>query len=194
MRVIAVLLRTFLLPRAALAAAVLALRHPIDVLQRSVKRPRLWKRDRIFWVRLSRLCADWRSSLVIVKPATVVRWHRDGFRLYWRWKPRKKLGRPKTEAEIRKLIRRMARENPTWGAPRIQSELAMLSYTVAGSALAKYMNRVRKPPSRNWPTFLENHVAEIAAIDFFVVPTVRFHGRLVSCQSVLVQQFSRRVR
>ena len=116
-------LRTFLLPRATLAADILALRHQFGVLHRSVRRPRLRQRDRIFWVWLSRLWTNWRSSLVMVKPDTVIRWHHDGFRLYWRWKSRKRSGRPKTEAEIRALIKRMAHENRIWGAPRIQSEL-----------------------------------------------------------------------
>jgi putative transposase len=117
------------------------------------------------------------------EPETVIRWHREGLRLYWRWKSRKKLGRPKTGAEIRAIIRRMARENPTWGAPRIQSELALLGYDVAESTVAKYMARQGKPPSQSWRTFLENHVGDIAAIDFFVVATVSF--RLLYCFLVL---------
>ncbi len=182
-RVIVILLRVFLLPRAALAAEILALRHQLGVLQRSVRRPRLRQRDRILWVWLSQLWANWRSSLIIVKPDTVLRWHRHGFRLYWRWKSRKKPGRPKIDAEIRSLIRRMSRENATWGSPRIQSELALLGYTVEKSTVAMYMDRSRKPPSQTWRTFLENHVPDIAAIDFFVVPTVRF--RLLYCFVIL---------
>jgi transposase InsO family protein len=173
-RVIVILFRVFLLRRAALAAEILALRHQLGVLQRSVKRPRLRQRDRILWVWLSRIWTGWRTSLVIVKPDTVIKWHRDGFRLYWRWKSRKKPGRPKIDPDIRQLIRRMAQENPTWGAPRIESELALLGHDVAESTVAKYMCRHRKPPSQTWRTFLENHVGDIAAIDFFVVPTVRF--------------------
>jgi putative transposase len=182
-RAIVMLLRAVLLPRAALAAEILALRHQLGVLQRSVKRPRLRRRDRILWVWLSRLWSDWRSSLLIVKPGTVIRWDREGFRLYWRWKSRKKPGRPKTDEEIRQLIRRMARENPTWGAPRIQSELALLGFTVVESTVAKYMDRSRKPPSQTWRTFLDNHVPDIVAIDFFVVATVSF--RLLYCFIVL---------
>jgi putative transposase len=111
-------LRAVLGDRAALAAENLALRQQLAVLLVSAKRPRLRKRDRLFWVWLSRLWSEWRSCLMIVKPETVIRWHRQGFRLYWRWKSRQKRGRPKTDAEIRTLIRRMARQNPTWGAPR----------------------------------------------------------------------------
>ena len=182
-RIIVILLRVFLLRCAVLAAEILAIRHQLGVLQRSVKRPRLRQRDRILWVWLSQLWAGWRSSLIIVKPETVIRWHRDGFRLYWRWKSRKKPGRPKIDAKIRSLIRRMSRENATWGSPRIQSELALLGYTVDQSTVAKYMCRHRKPPSQTWRTFLENHIRDIAAIDFFVVPTVRF--QLLYCLVVL---------
>ncbi len=182
-RVIVAVVRALLLPRAVILAENLALRHQLGVLQRSVKRPQLRQRDRILWVWLSQLWADWRSSLVVVKPETVVRWHRDGFRLYWRWKSRKKPGRPKIDVEIRSLIRRMSRENATWGSPRIQSELALLGYTVDQSTVQKYMGRHRKPPSQTWRTFLENHVPDIAAIDFFVVATVRF--RLLYCFIVL---------
>jgi transposase InsO family protein len=136
------------------------------------------------WVWLSKLWKDWASCLLIVKPGTVLRWHRQGFRLYWRWKLRNQpVGRPKVEDEIRILIRRISRENPLWGAPRIQSELQLLGYTVAESTVARYMCRRRKPPSQTWRTFLENHIREIAAIDFFVVQTVRF--RLLYCFVVL---------
>jgi putative transposase len=176
-------IRAIFASRAAIAAENLALRHQLGVLQRSVKRPRLRQRDRIFWVWLSRLWPDWRDSLAIVKPATVIRWHRDGFKLYWRWKSRGKPGRPKINADIRSLIQRMCRENATWGAPRIQSELALLGITIDETTVAKYMIRHRKPPSQTWRTFLENHVSDIAAIDFFVVPTVRF--QLLYCFIVL---------
>jgi putative transposase len=175
--------RTMLISRATIVAENLALRHQLGVLQRSVKRPRLRQHDRIFWVWLSRLWADWRSSLMIVKPDTVVRWHQQGFKLYWRWKSRGKPGRPKIDAEIRSLIRRICRENTTWGAPRIHSELQLLGYDVDESTVGKYMIRRRKPPSQTWRTFLENHVSDIAAIDFFVVPTVRF--QLLYCFIVL---------
>ncbi len=183
-RLILGFLRAFLLPRTALTAENLALRHQLGVLQRSVKRPRLRRRDRILWVWLSRLWADWQSSLVIVKPETVVGWHRQGFKLYWRWKSRSgKVGRPKIEAEVRRLIRRMSQENPLWGVPRIQSELALLGYQVAESTVAKYMPRHRMPPSQTWRTFLENHVGVIAGIDFFAVHTVTF--RILFCFVVL---------
>ncbi len=182
-RTIFLILRAFITDHSTIAAENFALRHQLGVLQRSMKRPRLRQRDRILWVWMSRFWANWRSCLMIVKPDMVLRWHRDGFRLYWRWKSRGKPGRPKIDAEIRRLIRRMSRENATWGSPRIQSELALLGYAVDQSTVAKYMCRHRKPPSQTWRTFLENHAPDIVAIDFFVVPTVRF--QLLYCLVVL---------
>lgn len=174
LRVFGVLPRFLFGSRLGLAAENLALRQQLAVLQRSVKRPRFRKRDRIFWVWLSRLWPEWRSALLIVQPDTVVEWHRQGFRLYWTWKSRAKPGRPSINAEIRQLIRRLCRENPTWGAPRIQSQLALLGHDVAESTVAKYMERQSKPPSQNWRTFLKNNADQIAAIDFFTVPTITF--------------------
>src|ERR1044071_2521777 len=101
-------------PGIALAAEALALRQQLAVLQRSVKRPQLRRRDRFFWVMLSQLWKDWREALIIVKPETVVKWHREGFRHYWRWKSKAQIGRPKIDLELRKLIRKMSRENPLW--------------------------------------------------------------------------------
>jgi hypothetical protein len=145
------------------------------VYKQSVKRPKLRPRDRIFWVWLSRLWSNWRSALSIVQPETVIRWHRQGFKLYWRWKSRSgKPGRPPIARDIRELIRRMSRENSTWGAPRIRSELLLLGHDVAEQTVAKYMVRLRKPPSQTWRTFLDNHVLDIAACDFFTVPTATF--------------------
>jgi putative transposase len=168
-------LRAFLLGRAAAALENLALRQQVAVFKQPVKRPRLQPRDRVFWILLSRLWKNWRSALAIVQPETVIRWHRKGFGLYWQWKSRAgKPGRPRIEPEIRELIRRMSRENPTWGAPRILSELLLLGHEVAEATVAKYMVRPKKPPSQTWRTFLANHVAQIAACDFFTVPTVTF--------------------
>ena len=166
--------RGFFAGRAAMAAENLALRHQLAVLHRSAKRPKLRTRDRIFWVWLSKLWSGWRSALALVQPETVVGWHRQGFKLYWRWKSRKKPGRPPVDREIRDLIRRMSRENPTWGAPRILSELLLLGHAVVESTVAKYMVRDPKPPSQTWRTFLANHADQIAAIDFFTIPTVTF--------------------
>ncbi len=168
-------LRAFIMGRVAAAVENLALRQQVAVFKQSVKRPKLRPRHRVFWVVLSRLWPNWRSVLAIVQPETVIKWHRKGFKRFWRWKSRKrKPGRPPIEREIRDLIRHMSRENPTWGAPRIVSELALLGHEVAEQTVAKYMVRTRKPPSQTWRTFLDNHVPDIAACDFFTVPTVTF--------------------
>ena len=168
-------LRAMLISKVHLIMENLALRQQLAVLGQSVKRPELRPRDRVFWVLLSRLWPSWRSALAIVRPETVVTWHRKGFKLFWRWKSRtRKPGRPRIERVIRDLIRRMSRENPTWGAPRIVSELALLGHDVAEGTVAKYMVRTRKPPSQTWRTFLDNHVADIVACDFFTIPTVTF--------------------
>ena len=171
--IIRAILKVILTDRASLVAENLALRQQLAVLQQNAKRPKLRNRDRIFWTWLSRLWKGWRSVLLIVQPQTVVKWHRQGFRLYWRWKS-KKTGRPKISTEIRKLIRQLSQDNPTWGAPRILSELLLLGYSVAESTVAKYMVRKAKPPSQTWRSFLKNHVGQIAAIDFFTVPTISF--------------------
>ena len=161
--------------KARLAVGNLALRQQLAICRQSVKRPKLRPRDCIFWVWLSCLWPKWRSALAIVQPDTVVHWHRMGFKLYWRWKSKAGTpGRPCVDREIRNLIRRMSRENPTWGAPRILSELLLLGHEVAEDTVAKYMVRQQKPPSQTWRTFLANHVPDIAACDFFTIPTVTF--------------------
>ncbi len=133
------ILRCLILPRATLAAEILALRQQVAVLNRSVKRPQLHRRDRLFWIVLSKLWKGWREVLVIVKPDTVVKWHRQDFALYWRWKSKvRQVGHPPVDKEIRGLIRRMSHENPTWGTPRIQAELQLLGYRVAESTVANY--------------------------------------------------------
>ena len=160
--------------RQSLVLENLALRHQLQVLHRAKKRPPLKNRDRFLWVLLSRLWAGWRTQLVIVKSDTVVRWHRKGFRAYWRWKSRtKKRGRPKLTVEQRKLIRQMANDNPLWGAPHIHAELMKLGIHIGQATVSKYMGR-RKPPSQTWRTFLKNHARDTVSIDFFTVPTATF--------------------
>jgi putative transposase len=158
--------------RAVLVLENLALRHQVGVLQRSPrKRPKLTSVDRWLWVCLSRIWSDWRSALAIVKPETVVAWHRAGFRLFWTWKVRRgQPGRPVISRELRDLIRQMCRENPGWGAPRIHGELLKLGIDIGESSVGKYMLRCRKPPSQNWHTFLENHLTQLVSID----STLRF--------------------
>ena len=162
--------------RASLQAEILALRHQLLVLQRSNNghRVRLRATDRLLWVWLSRLWTGWRSALIIVKPETVIAWHRQGFRLYWRWKSRHGEGRPSVSSEVRDLIRRMSLANPRWGAPRIHGELLKLGIQVSQATVAKYMVRHRKPTSQKWRTFLKNHMRTLVSADFFVVPTITF--------------------
>jgi len=154
---------------------IIALRHQLGVLQRKVPgRSRLKMTDRWLWVALSRFWSDWRSSLVIVKPGTVVAWHRKGFRLYWTWKSRQRIGRPKINTEVREIIQKMSRANPLWGAPRIHGELLKLGLDVSQTTVAKYMVRSPRPPSQSWRTFLDNHISQLVSVDFFTVPTVWF--------------------
>jgi putative transposase len=162
--------------RAALQLENLALRHQIGVLQRSTRRrPRLTPVDRLVWVWLSRVWSGWRSTLAIVQPETVLAWHRAGFRLFWTWKVRRgRPGRPIVSREVRDLIRRMCRENPSWGAPRVHGELLKLGIDIGETSVSKYMVRCRKPPSQSWRTFLENHLQQLVSIDFFTVPTLGF--------------------
>src|SRR5690348_2792709 len=178
--------------RALLQAEILALRHQLLVLQRSSRGHRLRLRfsDRVLWVWLSRMWNDWRSALLLVKPETVIAWHRKGFRLYWRWKSRRCQGRPTVSLEVRNLIRHMSLANSRWGAPRIHGELLKLGIQVSQATVAKYMVRHRKPPSPSWRTFLTNHVDQITAADFFVVPTAT--GRLLFVLMMLAH-YRRRV-
>ena len=157
----------------ALAIKNLALRQQLAALKHRHPRPRLTDADRLFWVVLSRIWAGWRESLHIVQPGTVVRWHRQGFRYYWRWKSRHR-GRPRIDPEIRQLIRCMCRANPLWGAPRIHGELLKLGIDVSETTVSKYIIKRRGPPSQTWRTFLANHAKEIIALDFFTVPTATF--------------------
>ena len=161
--------------RQALVLENLALRHQLDVLQRNAKRPRLTNQDRTLWVILSKSWPDWRRPLAVVQPETVIRWHRRGFRLYWRWKSRPRWpGRRKVPKEIRDVIRKMSRDNPIWGAPRIHGELLKLGIEVSQATVSKYMVRHRKPPSQGWRTFLTNHAKDIVSVDFFTVQTATF--------------------
>ena len=151
-------LRDLTQSRAALHLEVLALRHQLQVLQRSrSRRVRLVPADRWLWTWLSRVWTEWRTALVIVKPETVIAWHRRGFRLVWTWKSRRRTGRPTVPADLLALIRTMSQTNLRWGAPRIHGELLKLGFAVSQATVAKYMIRHRHPPSQRWRTFLANH-------------------------------------
>src|SRR6266850_4863661 len=151
------------------------LRHQLNVLRRRPHgRVRLTNHDRWFFIQLYRWFPAIQKVLTIIWPETLVRWHRAGFRGYWRWKSRPQGGRPQIDTELRVLIRRMSTENPLWGAPRIHGELLKLGFEVAQSSVAKYMVKRHGTPNQRWRTFLRNHAAEIAAMDLFVVPTIGF--------------------
>src|SRR5262245_17020535 len=171
--------------RVALVAENLALRQQINVLRRTgPKRPRFGNIDRLIFVGLSRAVSTARDALAIVQPATVIRWHRAGFRAYWRWKSRARRGRPTVPLEVRRLIRTMSLANPLWGAPRMHGELLKLGIDVGQTSVTKYMARRRRPPSQGWRTFLRNHADGIVAMDLFVVPTISFqllYGLLILC-------------
>ena len=157
-----------------LALENLALRQQLAVWKARQPRPQLAATDRIFWVVLSRLWTNWRHSLQVVRPETVVRWHRQGFRHYWTWKSQRRSGRPVIRAELRELIRRMSHANPLWGAPRIHGELLKLGLTVSQATVSKYRIRPRRPSSQAWRTFLKNHAPDLIGLDFFTVPTATF--------------------
>ena len=161
--------------RATLEAEIWTLRQQINVLRRAA--PKKFSSspiDRLIFVGLYRLFPRVCDALAIVEPDTIVRWHRVGFRFYWRWKSRRRGGRPTVPLEIRRLIREMSIANPLWGAPRIHGELLKLGLDIGQTSVAKYMGRRRSPPSQGWKTFLRNHADGIAAMDLFVVPTISF--------------------
>ena len=157
----------------------LALRQQLVVFKRHNSRPRLTAVDKLFWVALGRLWSSWKLALMVVAPDTVVRWHRTGFRLYWRLlsRVRKPIGRRPVTKEIRELIFKMVAENPTWRAPRIHGELLMLGYHVSERSVSRWMRRAPHTPEagQRWLTFLQNHREAIAAMDFFSVPTLTFN-------------------
>ncbi|UCF67234.1 MAG: DDE-type integrase/transposase/recombinase [Acidobacteriota bacterium] len=175
--VIVVAFRGLALSRADLILENLALRQQLAILKARSPRPRTRPADRLFWTILHRAWPRWRDPLVLVKPETVIRWHRAGFRRYWRWKSRlRRGGRPRVDVDIRHLIRRMVKENPIWGSPRVHGELLKLGFEISETTVRRYMRRRSSDPEtrQRWRTFLENHRDVIAAMDFFTVPTVTF--------------------
>jgi len=176
----------FFRSRHDLGLELVALRHQVGVLKRKNPRSRLGVWDQGFWVVLRRVWSGWVNVLVVVKPETVVRWHRAGFRLYWRWLSRRRnQGRPKISSEVRQLIARMTKENPTWGAPRIHGELLKLGFEISERTVSRCLARVgRKGDARKlWLAFLRNHREGIVAMDFFTVPTATF--RVLYCFFVI---------
>jgi len=168
-------LRAALRTRTDLTLENLALRQQLALLRRRSKRPQFGRLDRLLWVWLSNHWAGWREALHLVRPETVIRWHRQGFRAFWTWRSRRgRTGRPPVGSELANLVRTMALANPLWGAPRIHGELLKLGLDVSQRTVARLMPRRPKRPSQTWRTFLENHLADLVSVDFFVVPTATF--------------------
>ena len=158
-----------------LALENLLLRQQLIVLQRKYKRPLFQISDRVLIVWISSIYPQWKEALLIVKPETVIRWHKLGFKLFWRWKSRlRNAGRNKIDPEIRNLIRKMSQANILWGAPRIHGELLKLGIEVSQATVRRYMIKRRKPPSQTWRTFSDNHIKDLVSTDFLVVPTITF--------------------
>src|SRR5262249_13991391 len=183
LRLILHIIASFFNPRTKLVAEILSLRQQLNVLRRQVsKRPQLSNTDRLLFVWLYRWFPSVLSAFAILRPETIIRWHRAGFQSYWRERSRKPVGRPRISAELRNFIGAMSRANHLWGAPHIHGELLKLGFTIAQSTVARYMYR-GWPPSQGWRTFLTNHLDGIAAIDLFVLPTITF--RLLYCLVIL---------
>lgn len=178
--------RAYAVSRHRLALEVAALRQQLVVFKRKQPRPFLCDIDRLFWVALRRWWPGWGTALIIVKPETVVSWHRAGFRLFWRLRSGP-VGRPKINNQIRALIRRMKTDNPGWGAPRIHGELRALGFEVSEPTISRYLQRLKRhtdpAKAKRWLAFLNNHREVIAAFDFFTVPALSF--RVLYCFFVI---------
>jgi hypothetical protein len=167
--------------RSRLEAENLFLRHQLTIaLRRAPPRLRLLGIDRALLIWMTWLWPSLLGAVQVVQPETILRWHRSGFKMFWRLKSRKRAGRPRIDRGLRDLIRRISRENPLWGASKIHGELLMLGFEVAQSTVSKYMVRRRNPPLQTWKTFLQNHAEAIAAIDMCAVPTLTFDLLFVS--------------
>ena len=157
----------------AVALENLALRQQLAVFKRTVQRPPLRPRDRLFWVLLAHAWRNWRSALIVVQPETVVGWHRQWLRRRWTHRSTSgRPGRPRTTTAIRTLVDQMGAANPLWGAPRIHGELSKLGIDVSERTVSRLLRRRDRPPSQTWRTFLTNHVTSLVSMDFFTVPTL----------------------
>ena len=183
------LVASFFKSKSRLEAENAALRHQLIVLQRKIRgRVHFTNSDRLLFIQLYRWCPSVLKAMMVIRPETLVRWHRAGFRRYWRWKSRSAGGRPQIHAELRALIWRMSVDNRLWGAPHIHGELLKIGFAVAQSTVAKYMAKRGNPSGQSWGTFLHNHAPHIAAMDLFVVPTIGF----ISLYVLVIVRLARR--
>ena len=165
----------FFKSRTQLQLEIVYLRKQLEILARTSAKPRLLPTDRFFFSILTNIFSSWKTTLLIIKPETVIRWHQQGFKVYWRWKSRSALGRPRIPQEQIDLIKQIASDNPLWGAPRIHGEILKLGLDISESTVLRYMpTRPQRTTGQHWKTFLKNHSAEIISLDFFVVPTITF--------------------
>ena len=165
----------FFKSRTRLQLEIVYLRKQLEILTRTSPRPQFRPSDRFFFSVLTSIFSSWKSTLLIIKPETVIRWHQQGFRLYWRWKSRSALDRPRIPQEQINLIKQIANENPLWGVPRIHGEMLKLGFDISESTVLRYLpKKPKRTTGQHWKTFLKNHSAEITSIDFLVVPTVTF--------------------
>src|ERR1035437_5426444 len=154
---------------------VIILTKPLEIYQRTDPKLKIHRIDRMFFILIMDLLSNWKERLFIVKPETVIKWHRTAFRIFWRWKSQHNEGRPKVSREVIALIKQMANENPSWGSPRIHGELKKLGFDISESTIQRYIPKRRKrTDGQNWKTFLKNHSKEIISIDFLTVPTIHF--------------------
>jgi putative transposase len=165
----------FFKSRTQLQLEMVYLRKQLEILTRTSAKPRLRPSDRFFFSILTNIFSSWKSTLLIIKPETVIRWHQQGFKVYWRWKSRSALGRPRIPQEQIDLIKQIANDNPLWGVPRIHGEILELGFDISEATVQRYLPRKPHRTTRQrWKTFLKNHSAEIVSLDFFVVPTIAF--------------------
>jgi len=161
--------------RTQLQLEILLLRKQLEIAMRSSPKLKMQRLDRMFFSVMTDLFAGWKDALLIVKPETVIKWHRQGFKMYWRWKSRHAAGRPQISQEQINLIKRIADENPLWGAPHVHGEMLKLGYDISEATVQRYMpKKTRRANGQPWKIFLQNHASQIVVLDFFTVPTVSF--------------------
>jgi putative transposase len=165
----------FFRSRIQIQLEIISLRKQLEILARTPSRPRLRSSDRFFFSTMTNVFSSWKETLLVIKPETVVRWHRQSFRVYWRWKRRSEAGRPKIPQAQINLIRQMANDNPLWEAPRIHGEMLKLGFDISEATVQRYLPRRPQRTSRQrWKTFLKNHSTQIVSVDFLIVPTISF--------------------